>query len=96
MSEYLAKLNIFDPGLVYSLFHLSGHSNDKNNQVHRDYKIFLHEEDQLLLSEKDVPNGQSNPIFLPVGTDLEGSFTVTKKTRLNKESSPNCCIEDHI
>ena len=52
------------------------------------YFLYLHEEDQLWPSKKDVPTGQSDPIFLPMGTDLEGSFTLTKKTSLNKESAP--------
>ena len=63
-----------------------------NDVINEGYHIYLHEEEQLWPSKKDDQTGQTDPIFLPVGIDLEGSFTLTQKTSLNKRSSP--CTND--
>ena len=70
-----------------------GDTNDSaESSYNRGYQIYLHEKGQLWPSVKNVLTGQSKPMFLPVETELEGSFTVTEKTRLSQELAP--CKED--
>ena len=42
----------------------------------------------------DVQTGQSKKTFLPMDVEMEGSFKITEKTSINKESEP--CNTDPV
>ena len=85
------------------MFNLTGDKN-LNTENELGYNIYLHEKGQLWQSTRMI-QGQSKPIFLPAGRELEGSFSMTEKTSINKDSEPcnndpsysfSSCITRHI
>ena len=59
---------------------------------YKDYDLFLHERDQFWPRSDMFSFGQSEPVVLPPGTELEVVFKVKEVTMINREE--HRCVED--
>ena len=57
------------------------------------YEVYLHERDQFWPGIEMERIGQTNKMYIPLKTEVWGSFTSVHKTNLYKESTP--CIRDN-
>ena len=62
------------------------------NDFTKGFKIYLHERGQFWPALEMERIGQTKSISIPLRTEVKGTFTMVKKTNLDKQSVP--CVKD--